>query len=94
MHLNLFRFDLKQLSILSHAFYNKKSVLLTCSACFYGSVSAFLASCEDRQHGGFSKAPGEPTDLLHSFYALLFKSLAGHPGVHVSSPCAHLKVVV
>lgn len=49
------------------------------------SVSAFIDSCENVDSGGgFSKAPGQTPDLLHSFYSLLFKSLAGHPGLHVN----------
>eukprot|EP00904_Undaria_pinnatifida_P007214 jgi/Undpi1/3622/HiC_scaffold_16.g06992.m1 len=41
----------------------------------------FHVSCQDKVLGGFAKAPGEPPDLLHSFYSLCWLSLSKEEGL-------------
>ena len=52
--------------------------------------SFLLYCCQNEKIGGFSKTPGVPPDILHSFYSIAWLSLDGceHPGppsVHLTS---------
>ena len=39
-----------------------------------------LQQCQSYKHGGFSKTPSGPPDILHSFYSVCYLALAGALG--------------
>jgi prenyltransferase beta subunit len=44
--------------------------------------SALLSHHQNRVTGGFSKLPGQPVDIIHSFYSTAALSIASQEGTH------------
>lgn len=53
---------------------------------FPSTAKFVLTDCQKCKIGGFSKVPGAPPDLLHSFFSLTWLSMAGKAGLRSLDP--------